>query len=242
MSLKYWLTAAVMAVLFYVSGLNEILVEMLASDPYKITWFISGFFALGLTLSLQSYWKTQREIKLTKQLAHKDFVFDAKAVPVKFRKSWFGNHLTKLMTLAEASDKEISQDKMAMHLQGQIQNGPVATVRYLVSLLVSLGFLGTLYGMVSVGTNISKVLAAVQDDSVGTLNSLSALMEGLGSAFNTTLLGVFFGLIVLKSLNWVIERERQSIFESVVAITEAKILPALNCTPNKAGEESEHMG
>ena len=99
----------------------------------------------------------------------------------------------------------------------------------LSGVLVSLGLIGTIVGLVSMTNGLSGTLDSLGDssDASALMTGMRGTMQGLGTAFYTTLVGAILGSVVLRILNNVYTSNVDHFVSYIASLTEVRIIPRL---------------
>lgn len=147
----------------------------------------------------------------------------------ELKDSYFKDHLSSLYKIYFVSS-QISQDNLIEILNSRLL-AKNRKIELLSSILITIGLIGTIVGLVMMMT---KLRLTVSDPSVGTGSNLLVSMvgtggalEGLDTAFITTLLGAIFGGVMLRILTSVVEEGIIKYIANLAELTEIYVLPML---------------
>jgi uncharacterized membrane protein len=122
---------------------------------------------------------------------------------------WVVFCITIMMLLAESKLASLDKDKEIHSLDNHIE-GRLEPVRYLIWLIPTLGFLGTVVGMsfaLSSLAGTEDLNAAIND------GLLQVVMTNLGTAFYTTILGLIMNAICFGVLSMLVFKHKQVLAE-----------------------------
>ena len=113
----------------------------------------------------------------------------------------FQQHVIDLGKIAR-HDSNFTQDSLITLLYSRMM-AKSKMVDILSGVLVTLGLIGTIVGLISMTDGLSATLASLGEDgeAADLLSGMRSTMSGLGTAFNTTLVGAILGSVVLRILN-----------------------------------------
>ena len=122
---------------------------------------------------------------------------------------WVVFCITLMMLLAESKLASLDKDKEIYSLDNHIE-GRLEPVRYLIWLIPTLGFLGTVVGM----SFALSSLADTEDlNTAITDGLLQEVMTNLGTAFYTTILGLIMNVICVGVLSLLVFKHKQVLAE-----------------------------
>ena len=139
----------------------------------------------------------------------------------------FHQHVMDLGKIAQ-HDSNLTQDSLVTLLYSRMM-AKSKMVDILGGVLVTLGLIGTIVGLISMTDGLSATLASLGDDgeAADLLSGMRSTMSGLGTAFNTTLVGAILGSVVLRILNNVYTSNVDHLVTYVATTTEVNIVPKL---------------
>ena len=139
----------------------------------------------------------------------------------------FHQHVMDLGKIAQ-HDSNLSQDSLVTLLYSRMM-AKSKMVDILGGVLVTLGLIGTIVGLISMTDGLSATLSSLGDDgeAADLLSGMRSTMFGLGTAFNTTLVGAILGSVVLRILNNVYTSNVDHLVTYVATTTEVNIVPML---------------
>ncbi len=136
-------------------------------------------------------------------------------------------HIIDLSVIAQ-HDRSFSQDGLLTLMYSKMM-ARSRMVEVLGSTLVTLGLVGTIVGLISMTGGLSLTLDSLgsSDGSDDLLNGMRSTMSGLGTAFNTTLVGAILGSVVLRILNNVYTSNVDRLVTYVATTVAVSIVPQL---------------
>jgi DNA-directed RNA polymerase subunit RPC12/RpoP len=136
-------------------------------------------------------------------------------------------HIIDLAEIASCDD-HFTQDSLITLLYSRMMSH-AKIVEILSGVLVTLGLIGTIVGLISMTNGLSDTLSSLGDDGKATelLTGMRSTMTGLGTAFNTTLVGAILGSVVLRILNNVYASNVDRLVTYVASTAEINIVPQL---------------
>ncbi len=141
--------------------------------------------------------------------------------------SIFRSHIAALHTIF-LSHSTISQDTVLeiAHARLRARN---KVVDLLASILITLGLIGTILGLLIAVSGLNGVLGGSGEDGKmdQVMASMKTTIEGLGTAFYTTLFGAAGGGVVLRILTSVVDSHILRYVAHISELTEVYVLPAL---------------
>lgn len=139
----------------------------------------------------------------------------------------FHQHVMDLGKIAQ-HDSNLTQDSLVTLLYSRMM-AKSKMVDILGGVLVTLGLIGTIVGLISMTDGLSATLSSLGDDgeAADLLSGMRSTMSGLGTAFNTTLVGAILGSVVLRILNNVYTSNVDHLVTYVATTTEVNIVPML---------------
>jgi predicted cation transporter len=132
-----------------------------------------------------------------------------------------------LQQMSKAGD-DFSQDSLVTLIYSRMM-AESKVVEVLAGVLVSLGLIGTIVGLIDMTGGLSDALASLGQDSdtTGLLTGMRSSMAGLGTAFNTTLVGAILGSVAVRILNSVYTTNVDHLVSYVASTAEVSIIPRL---------------
>ena len=163
------------------------------------------------------------------------FIDNIYAVPAALRDSIIVNRIRKALELFEIrnDNNEVSDFLTTQSdIDANKSNGSYSLLKVFLWAIPILGFIGTVMGLsTAVGS-----LSLDPNNPDGMKESLSALTGGLGTAFDTTLLGLFLSLLLNFPMAMIQKREDETLTVVDTFCTE-KLLPKLNDSKASSNDE-----
>lgn len=141
--------------------------------------------------------------------------------------SVFRNHIESLYTIFLAHP-DIKQDNLieVLHSRLLARN---RVVELFASILITLGLVGTILGLIVMMGNLRQELGGsaggAGDNLIGRLMGAGGPLDGLDTAFYTTLLGALFGGVILRILTSVVDANIMKYTAHLAELTEVNVLP-----------------
>ncbi len=231
--------AAVLLTLMIVFA-GKYMVAALSNDSSYLTYVIFGLFLVGLFANLRGVLRLRTEyvcaavcmIEL-KKLGGLLRVTQGPTAGI------LQQHIKDLDAIARYDDK-FSQDSLITLLYSRMM-AKSKMVEILSGVLVTLGLIGTIVGLISMTDGLSSTLASLGDDGEAKdlLSGMRSTMSGLGTAFNTTLVGAILGSVVLRILNNVYTSNVDHLVSYVASTAEVSIVPRLKQQARSGGHSHE---
>ena len=240
-------------------GLGAAAVVLLALVPFKdtrvgelflargwVNWAETVLFCWGLTILVMKWRMNKRQERaalldlfpqhLGKQIDRTTvggFIDNIYKVPLRLRDSLIVNRIRKALELFEVRPKN-AEVATFLSTQSDVDanrsSGSYALVKVFLWAIPILGFIGTVMGLsVAVGS-LSMGDAANPDDLK---NAIASLTDGLGTAFDTTLLGLILSIFLSFPMA-VVQKQEDETLTIIDAFCNEKVLPKLN--------DSKHAG
>lgn len=208
------------------------------SDPTRsgdlMMLLIAGLFIASLVKSFRDISFLDRETKLAShQVDQLQQVNDIAQFLQSAQPSVFRVHIHSLHSIF-LSHSEISQDKVLdiAHARLIARN---RVVDLLASILITLGLIGTILGLLIAVGGLGGVLSGDSESSdMGELlASMKTTIDGLGTAFYTTLFGAAAGGVVLRILTSIVDAHIMRYVAHLSELVEVHVLPAMRRTASK---------
>jgi hypothetical protein len=191
--------------------------DFIQHDVSKITWMIIGTFAVGITASfilalmITLEWRGAQHIE--ELIAGKGLsALDGQPRIHRFRVGRFfeglkasiqGNNgrpdVENLLTSELATYQRVSH-----------------SIEVVANLLITLGLIGTVFGLTFVLAGLTGSLEALGHDQEMLLSGLRKAMAGMGTAFYTTLLGAVLGGVLLRVFAQITEHGIHGLYDTVM--------------------------
>ncbi|MBF0281321.1 MAG: MotA/TolQ/ExbB proton channel family protein [Zetaproteobacteria bacterium] len=190
------------------------MLQFVMQDKTRMTWVILGMFFLGVLISfyhvsiLTAEWF--RAYRLEGRIKEQGLLS---------MKSDYGHrcvdcYLNSLRLVLERSGPLDLEGLAAVEFAGQRRMSQF--VGLIGNLLITLGLIGTVFGMTLIMTGLNGALNAIGEDQHQMIDSLSRAMSGMGIAFYTTLLGSVLGGILLRVFAWITDASVESLQDKMV--------------------------
>ncbi len=141
------------------------------------------------------------------------------------RRSLFRSHIGALHEIFLASS-EISQDNLIEILHGRLV-ARNRVVDLFGSILITLGLIGTIIGLIQMMGGMRAVIADSDGDTASMATGMMASLDGMDTAFYTTLIGAIFGGVMIRILTNVVDAAIMRYTAHLAELTEVKVLPAM---------------
>ncbi len=204
-TLALWVSWALACVLVFSSLSKQAdIVGFIASDQTRISWIILGLFALGVisslvhVLLLTAEWF--RAYRLERALArHGVLALRLRRKPKRLVEHFVADVQRILRAGGEVDLDALLETRLA---------GERRRARFVVlvgNLLITLGLIGTVFGMTITLAGLAGALDALGQNNRELVEGLRRAMAGVGVAFYTTLLGAVLGGVLLRVFAWIAE-------------------------------------
>ena len=163
------------------------------------------------------------------------FIDNAYKLPVKLRDSIIVNRIRKALELFESRN---SNNETASFLQVQSDLdagrsiGSYAFIKVFLWAIPILGFIGTVMGL---SAAVGSLAMGDNTDPTALQSSINELTGGLGTAFDTTLLGLILSMLMSFPLSAVQKREEETL-TLIDAFCTEKLMPRLDDRHGKSGD------
>ncbi|HMO26390.1 MAG TPA: MotA/TolQ/ExbB proton channel family protein [Tepidisphaeraceae bacterium] len=137
----------------------------------------------------------------------------------------FRNHIASLHTIL-LGNPTVEQSNLIEITHARL-NARNRVVELLASILITLGLIGTIIGLLLSIGGLSGVLGAESDNMSAVQQEMQKTVQGLSTAFYTTLFGAIFGGVVLRILTSVVEANILRYMAHLAELTEVHVLPAM---------------
>ena len=225
--LEWYIYAVVLAgLLTFAAG--QYLVSAIKTDSSYLSIMIMVLFLLGAVVNFLGMRRLRNEYVCAavcmNNLKRVDGLQDVCRGPAA---GIFHQHVMDLGKIAR-HDANFTQDSLITLLYSRMMSKS-KMVDILSGVLVTLGLIGTIVGLISMTDGLSATLASLGDDgeAADLLSGMRSTMSGLGTAFNTTLVGAILGSVVLRILNNVYTSNVDHLVTYVASKTEVNIVPQL---------------
>ena len=145
------------------------------------------------------------------------------------RRSVFRSHIESLYTIFQV-DHDIKQDSLIELLHDRLLARNRVSELF-SSILITLGLVGTIVGLIAMVSNLRQSMEGFvpgeSENLIGDLMGPGGALQGLDTAFYTTLLGALFGGVMLRVLTNVVGANITRYSAHVAELTEVNVLPAM---------------
>lgn len=171
------------------------------------------------------------------------FIDHVYKLPVRLRDSLMTNRIRKALELFEARANNAEVAHM-MSTQSEIDSvriaGSYSLVKVFIWAIPILGFIGTVLGLSEAIGNFQGVMGGVKDiDSL--MNSLGGVTSGLGTSFDTTLLGLIYSMI-LSFPQSSLQKAEEDTLNNIDAYCNETLLPRLNDSNGNGAPRNGDLG
>lgn len=196
-------------------------------ETYSIYAVIVGLFIGTLVKNARDIAFLDREQKLaTEQVELLNRLNDVQAFIDTAPRSIFRTHIASLYNIF-LHHPEIAQDNLIEVLHSRLL-AKNRTVELFASVLITLGLIGTIVGLIqTVGGLTGALQLARSGGSEAMLTEMTSAVQGLDTAFITTLLGAMGGGVILRVLTSVVDAAIMRYTAHLGELTEVNVLPAL---------------
>ena len=237
--LREWLIYSLVMGILLVCAAGFHMIRAVATDGSGLCLMILGLFVFGITLNFRAIKNLRNEFVcaafLLKKLKSKGgFAELVHASPAGV----FHQHLHDLVHIAR-HDPNVAQDSLITLLYSRLM-AKSKMVDVMSGVLVSLGLIGTIVGLISMTDGLSGTLESLSDtgDASELMSGMRGTMQGLGTAFYTTLVGAILGSVVLRVLNNVYTSNVDHFVSYIASLTEVRIAPLLRKRSTVSSEEA----
>lgn len=223
-----WIVYAVVLISLLSAVAGRYLVSAIQTDSSYLCLMIIVLFVLGAVVNFLGMRRLRNEyvcaavcMNNLKKAGGLEKVCQGPAAGI------FHQHVMDLGKIAK-HDANLTQDSLVTLLYSRMM-AKSKMVDILAGVLVTLGLIGTIVGLISMTDGLSATLASLGDDGEASdlLSGMRSTMSGLGTAFNTTLVGAILGSVVLRILNNVYTSNVDHLVTYVATTTEVNIVPKL---------------
>ena len=118
--------------------------------------------------------------------------------------------------------------------------GKIRSVGATASILITVGLLGTIIGLILTIDGISSVLGAAGENYSDMVEGLNNTVQGMGTAFYTTLFGGLLGGVILKALSIENEKAINNFTADCLELGELWIMPMSRALASKAASNLQN--
>ncbi len=204
-TLVLWVAWALACALVFTSLYRQAnLLGFIASDQTRISWIILGLFGLGVAVSLGQVLVLTAEwfraYRLERALARHGVL----ALRLRRQRRRLVEHFVADVQRILQAGGEADLDALLETLLAP-ERRRARFVALVGNLLITLGLIGTVFGMTITMAGLSGALDALGQNNRELVEGLRRAMAGVGVAFYTTLLGAVLGGILLRVFAWIAE-------------------------------------
>lgn len=214
-----------------------------------VNWVETFLFCWGLVILVMKWKKNQAQAqaallnlfpeRLGKEIHAGNvgsFIDNIYSTPLSLRDSLIVNRIRKALELFE-SRTDNGEVGAFLNTQSDIDanrsSGSYALVKVFLWAIPILGFIGTVMGL---SVAVGSLAMGDNTDPEALKSSINSLTEGLGVAFDTTLLGLILSILMSFPLAAVQKKEDETL-TMIDAYCVEKLLPKLNDSKTLVGEE-----
>ncbi len=153
--------------------------------------------------------------------------------------SIFRHHIESLHTIFLRSPR-IEQDTLieVAHARLIARN---RIVELMANILITLGLIGTIVGLIAAVGGLGTVLEGAGEKEK-LIAGMQTTVDGLGTAFYTTLLGSIFGGVILRVLANIVDANIVGYMAHLAELTEVYVLPAMRRMAGKLQGQGYYEG
>jgi hypothetical protein len=198
----------------------------LKSDTSGITLVIAVIFFIMLIKNFLDARYIDCQIQIVdRQLSQLQEVKNIVRFLETSQKSLLYEHIHNLFKIFKR-DVSISQDNLISLLQMKLLSRTRLT-DFCSKVLVTLGLIGTIIGLIISSGGLGTVVESVGGDSNSLLAGMRKTIDGMGTAFYTTLFGAILGGVCLRLLGNLVDSHVDFLVSRIAEVTEIYILPVL---------------
>jgi len=202
-TLVIWIAWALASVLVFAALYRQAdVVGFIERDTTRITWIIVGLFFLGTIISfvqvlfLTAEWF--RAYRLERALAKHGL----RAIRLRKKKRRIVERIVDaVQRICESGSSPKLELLIATELAAELRKSRF--VALVGNLLITLGLVGTVFGMTMTMAGLSGALEALGENNDALVEGLRHAMSGMGVAFYTTLIGAVLGGVLLRVFSWI---------------------------------------
>ncbi len=217
-----------MALVF--AGLYFFLSRQGFSDTSGISYIIFAFFLLFYAINFLNCMYFRSEQKNLLECETPQYVLEGDTILFRGR-GLLKNHVNFISKVyGSLKDGKVDQNRSLEVLANRLTRRESFVVLG-SNLLITLGLIGTISGLIIAITGLESVMESL-DSSGGQMmvSGLKKALQGMGTAFYTTLFGAILGGFFLKLLHQACINMAEEIVEEISLISEIHILPSLKKT------------
>lgn len=196
-TLILWTIWASAALVIYLTLYRDTEVwTFMETDPSRITWLIMGLFLIGVWGSFMVALQVTRESLRCVELNNDARQGGLDGITIKSEKRAADRFFYSLKSTMERKGEP--DVETLLHVELAVYERINHTIEVIGNLLITLGLIGTVMGLTMTLSGLSSALDSLGQDQEMLLIGLRHAMQGMGTAFYTTLLGAVLGGILLR--------------------------------------------
>ena len=231
-----WISVNILMILFAIYGFR-LLNTRGFSDKTGISYVIIALFVLFYAVNVVNTLFFNRELKSLLRGADPQFrpELDAIERPDLDVIQYEGAHLmeTHIKNLSviygNLVDGKVDQDASLNNIANQLDRREYF-VQLGSNLMITLGLIGTVYGLIIAMTGLETVMTSLGGSGTAIIPGLREALQGMGTAFYTTLFGAILGGFFLKLMHQATSNMSDEIIDDISLKTELFVLPHLKKT------------
>ncbi len=226
--LREWLIYVGIMVVFLIFASGKYMVSAVMNDSSYLCIVIFVLFGIGLLINFRGIMRLRNEyVCAAVCMINLKKLNGLKTVARGPAAGILQQHVMDLSKIARY-DESFTQDSLITLLYSRMM-AKSKMVDILGGVLVTLGLVGTIVGLIAMTDGLSDTLSSLGDDGAAgdMLGGMRSTMSGLGTAFNTTLVGAILGSVVLRILNNVYTSNVDHLITYVASTAEISIVPQL---------------
>ena len=144
--------------------------------------------------------------------------------------SVFRSHLDNLSKIYNSmNDGTVNQDNSLEYLANKLSRREYF-VQLGSNIMITLGLIGTISGLIISITGLEEVMTSLGEDGTVVVGGLKQALDGMGTAFYTTLFGAVLGGFFLKLLHQSSINIADEVVDEIALKTEIYVIPYLSKT------------
>ena len=195
--------------------------DIVKNDNSNISIIIITFFIAMLVISFINTVKINFELAGAYEHFY-HFKFQKSNKKVAFE-CLFTKHVEKIKSMSKG---KVSQSNLIEILNANLSRNN-RIVDLFSTIMITLGFVGTLLGLVVAIGGLDDVLLNIEDANGNMIKGMQRALSGIGVAFYTTLMGAIFGGIMLRLLSGITKNAQSELICLIAETCEVYILPEL---------------
>jgi len=223
-----WVIVSGFLILGFILSLY-ILFQQNYQDSTGISFIIILLFLLFYALNIYNtlYFYSEYELIINADNPSFDFLDDN----IEYSGSLlFEKHINNLMEIYNNIDSGfVNQDHSIDYLSNKLSRREYF-VQLGSNIMITLGLIGTISGLIISITGLEQVMTSLGDDGTVVVGGLKQALDGMGTAFYTTLFGAVLGGFFLKLLHQASINIADEVLDEIALKTEIFVLPYLSKT------------